>query len=134
MTDAAAPASPLTLVETFELTAPVPEFREAAAAFFRRVEVDGLAGVRTVQFYVSPEAGEAYLIIALSSADVFDRHIDFINSLDELEPYARTVRLKQFKAFGELNPDTAADLRAADISFEWVSEHVTGFDRDADCP
>jgi len=109
MTDAVALANPLTLVETFEITAPVPEFREAAIAFFRRVEVDGLAGVRTVQYYVSPEAGEAYLIIVLSNADVFDSHIEFINSLDEVEPYSRTVRLKQFKAFGELSAETAAD-------------------------
>lgn len=133
MTDAVALASPLTLVETFELTAPVAEYREAATAFFRRVEVDGLAGVRTVQFYVSPEAGEAYLIITLSNADVFDRHIAFIESLDELEPYSRTVRLKQFKAFGDLNAEIAGSLQAADISFEWVTEHVTGFIRDADC-
>jgi hypothetical protein len=132
MTELRVLRSPLTLVETFELTAPLAEFNNAVAAFCRRVEKDGLTGVRTFQFYVSQEVGEAYLIITFSDADVFDRHVEFIGGLDELEPYVNTVRLKHFKAFGTLNAEILEKLRAADFQFEWVNEYVTGFVRNTE--
>jgi len=132
MTESRVLHSPLTLVETFELTAPLAEYQDAVAAFCRRVENDGLAGVRSFQFYVSQEAGEAYLIVTFRDADVFDRHIAFIEGLDELEPYMNTVRLKHFKAFGTLNAETLGELRAAYFQFEWVNAYVTGFVRNAE--
>ena len=124
--------SPLTLVETFERTAPLAEYKDAVTAFCRRVEEDGLAGVRTFQFYVSQEVREAYLIITFSDANVFDRHIEFIGSLDELVPYGNTVRLKHFKAFGTLNAEILGKLRLADFQFEWVNEYVTGLVRNTE--
>ena len=121
----------LTLVETFEITGSFADYREKVTAFCRKVEQDGLADVLTMQFYASPRAGEAYLILTVTDGDAFDQHATFVRSIDEVRPYMKTARLKQVRVFGTLNAGRAKELQEFGakhgVDFEWVSEPVTGF-------
>jgi hypothetical protein len=123
----------LTLVETFEITGSFSDYKEKVTAFCRKVEQDGLTDVLTMQFYASPQAGEAYLILTLTDGDAFDHHAAFVRSIDEVRPYMMTARLKQIRVFGTLNADRAKELQEFGaqhgVDFEWVSEHVIGFIR-----
>jgi len=120
----------LTLVETFEITGPLADYKQTVTAFCHKIEQDGLADVLVMQFYVSQDVREAYLILTLKDGDAFDKHAAFIMSTDEVRPYVKTVRLKQMRAFGAMNADTVKRLGSQHgFDFEWVSEHVTGFIR-----
>jgi hypothetical protein len=123
----------LTLVETFEITGPFADYKETVTAFCRKIEQDGIADVLAMQFYASQDAGEAYLILTLKSADAFDNHSAFVRSIDEVRPYMKTARLKQMRAFGAMNAERAKQLQEVGaqrgVDFEWVPEHVTGFIR-----
>lgn len=123
----------LTLVETFEITGPFADYKETVTAFCHKVEQDGVADVLAMQFYAAQDAGEAYLILTLTGGDGFDKHVAFIRSIDEVRPYMKTIRLKQFRAFSAMNADRVKELQEpgpqSGYDFEWVSEHVTGFIR-----
>lgn len=129
MTDSLEASRQLMLVETFELAKAFTEYEAIVKAFCKRVEQDGLSGVRLMQHYFHRELNEAYVILIFANADIFKQHLEFIFQLDEITQFSKALKLKEIKAFGKINDEQAKMLKEADFHFDWIQEHITGFVR-----
>ena len=132
MTGSSVSRGPLILFETFEITAPFPEYEGAVSALCHKIEEEGVAGALAMHYYADREAREAYMIFTLKDAEAYESHMVFLRSMSEVEPYRQAIKLKQIRAFGEINAETAKRFREGGrFDFQWVPEHVTGFTRNA---
>ena len=130
MTGSAVTRGPLILFETFEITAPFAEYEKAVHALCHKIEEEGVAGALSMHYYADREAREAYMIFTLKDADAYQKHNLFLRNMSEVEPYRQAIKLKQIRAFGEINAETAKRFREGGrFDFQWVPEHVTGFTR-----
>ena len=129
MTEKTNPGQQLILFETFELIRGFDEYEATLKAWCRRVEQDGVPGIRLIQSYVARERNEAYIFVIFSSADAYKEHLDFNSQIDEFRPFFDSIKIKDIKAFGCINEEQSARLKNHDFPFDLVSEHVAGMVR-----
>lgn len=68
----------VTLVEVLELTQPFEEFAAAVQAAARRLEVEGIKELVTLQFYADPASTEVGAILTFTDRNRMMKHIDTI--------------------------------------------------------
>lgn len=101
-------AESITLVETFPLGASVDEFAPIVGAVMKRLEVEGVAPLLSMQFYASSVPGEIGAVIRFSDRSKLREHIAMISSWAELARFSEMITLTELRVFGQLDPEIEA--------------------------
>jgi len=124
-----AAAGDVTLVEVIELLVPLEEFERIVGAAIRRLEVEGVRELVTMQFYADPASNEAGAIITFSERARMIDHMNMISGWAEFQAYARACRLADMRVYGVLPPEAEAWIRAFGSPSKRFGRHLVGFAR-----
>ena len=95
----------VTLVEVLELTQPFEEFAAAVQAAARRLEVEGIKELVTLQFYADPASTEVGTILTFTDRNRMMKHIDMITGWEEFERFFGTVKPIDVRVYGKLSAE-----------------------------
>ena len=95
----------VTLVEVLELTQPFEEFAAAVQAAARRLEVEGIKELVTLQFYADPASTEVGAILTFTDRNRMMKHIDMITGWEEFERFFATVKPVDVRVYGKLSAE-----------------------------
>ena len=102
----------VTLVEVLELTQPFEEFAAAVQAAARRLEVEGIKELVTLQFYADPASTEVGAILTFTDRNRMMKHIDMITGWEEFERFFGAVKPIDVRVYGKLSAEAE----------EWVGQ------------
>ena len=119
----------VTLVEVLELTRPFEEFTAAIQAAARRLEVEGIKELVSLQFYADPGSREVGSILTFTDRNRMMEHISMITRWEEFERYFATVRPIDVRVYGELSGEAEEWVGQFGVVSKTFEDHVAGFVR-----
>ena len=119
----------VTLVEVLELIAPFEEFTAAIQAAARRLEVEGIKELVTLQFYATPGSKEVGAILTFADRNRMMKHIEMITQWEEFERFFGTVKPIDVRVYGKLSAQAEEWVRQFDVISKTFAKHVAGFVR-----
>jgi hypothetical protein len=119
----------VTLVEVLELTSPFEEFADAVRAAARRLEVEGIEELVTLQFYANPGSTEVGAILIFADRSRVIEHVAMITGWEEFQRFFATVRPIDVRVYGRLSQEAEAWVRQFDVVSRTFEDHVAGFVR-----
>jgi hypothetical protein len=119
----------VTLVEVLELTTSFEEFAAAIQAAARRLEVEGIKELVTLQFYASPGSKEVGAILTFADRNRMMKHIEMITQWEEFERFFGTVKPIDVRVYGKLSAQAEEWVRQFDVISKTFEKHVAGFVR-----
>jgi hypothetical protein len=119
----------VTLVEVLELTQPFEEFAAAVQAAARRLELEGIKELVTLQFYTDPASTEVGAILTFTDRDRMMKHIDMITGWEEFERFFATVRPIDVRVYGKLSAEAKEWVGQFGVVSKTFEDHVAGFVR-----
>jgi len=123
------PSEHVTLVEVLELTRPFEEFAAAIEAAARRLEVEGIKELVTLQFYTDPGSREVGSILTFTDRNRMMEHISMITRWDEFERFFATVRPIDVRVYGKLSTEAQEWVGQFGVVSKKFEDHVAGFVR-----
>ena len=119
----------VTLVEVLELTQPFEEFAAAVQAAARRLEVEGIKELVTLQFYADPASTEVGAILTFTDRNRMMKHIDMISGWEEFERFFGTVKPIDVRVYGKLSAEAEEWVGQFGVVSKAFEDHVAGFVR-----
>jgi hypothetical protein len=123
------PAGDVILVEIIEVLGDFEETAERFRRLVRRVEREGVPGLRSMQFYTRPGSNELAAVIRFSDASQMQAHTDMLSTWQEFRRFAEGIRLKDMRIHGTISPQTEAWIRQFDGPIAKYGDFVGGFER-----
>ena len=112
-----------------ELTQPFEEFAAAVQAAARRLEVEGIKELVTLQFYADPASTEVGAILTFTDRNRMMKHIDTITGWEEFERFFGTVRPIDVRVYGNLSAEAEEWVGHFGVVSKTFEDHVAGFVR-----
>jgi hypothetical protein len=122
----------VTLAEVLELTVSLEAFTTAVEALSRRLEVEGVRELLTLQFYAQPDSARIGAVLTFASPGALMRHVRVVGAWEEFRAFAATVRLVDIRVYGELPSGAAAWIGQFGELGQTFPQHLTGFVRSAE--
>lgn len=119
----------VTLVEVLELTRPYDEVAPLIAAAVRRLEIEGVKALLSMQFYRNDAATELGAVITFASSSQMIEHMNMISAWEEFRCFSTMVKLVDMRVHGTLDPEAEAWIRKFNGPMKKLESHVAGFVR-----
>jgi hypothetical protein len=119
----------VTLVEVLERIGPYEEFILAVEAVVKRLEVEGIRALVTVQFYADPGSTEAGILLTFTDRTQIMRHINMITEWVEFHQFIRTVKPLDVRVYGKLSAEAEEWVQGFGVLSRTFENHITGFVR-----
>jgi len=119
----------ITLVEVLELTASFEVFSSTLRAALRRLELEGVSSLVSVQFCASSDSSEVGAVITFADATQVMDHIHMISGWPEFQALFGTVKPVDVRVYGRLGEEAQAWLRTRNVVSKVFENYVAGFVR-----
>ena len=119
----------VTLVEVLELTRGFEAFSAAVGASVRRLELEGIEALLSVQFYAQPGSTEAGAVLVFADASRVMEHGRRITGWGEFRDLLTTVKPVDVRVYGKLSAEAEAWLRTMNVVSKTFEHPVAGFVR-----
>lgn len=119
----------VTLVELLELTVPLAEIAPLLQATLRRLEVEGVPGLVSMQFHANEAQTELGAVITFSDGDQMPAHTEMISGWDEFKRFSKMIKLKEMRVHGTLSPAAEAWIRQFSGPISKFEQPVAAFVR-----
>ena len=119
----------VTLVEVLKLIRPYEEFVAVIEAAVRRLEVEGIAELVTLQFYADANSMEAGAILTFTDRNRIMAHINMITGWEEFAQLLKVVMPVDVRVYGQLGEEAKAWIQGFGVVSKMFEQHVVGFVR-----
>lgn len=123
------PSEYVTLVEVLELLRPFDEVGPVVENLLGRLEVEGIAALISMQFYLNEEKTEIGAVITFSDSNQLIEHTRMISSWEEFKRFTSMVKLADMRVHGTLSAEAEAWIRQFQGPLKKFAHYLAGFVR-----
>lgn len=118
----------VTLVELLDVIGDFDEVAAILRTVMARLEREGVAGLRSMEFYRASETQLAAVIAFADPADML-AHTAMVSSFPEFVQFAAKTKLVKMRIHGVVSPEVRAWMAQFPGEVEVFEEYVAGFSR-----
>jgi hypothetical protein len=98
----------LILVEILDVTGDFAEVSATVPLLLRRIEREGVPGLRSMHFYTRPDSNELAAVIRFSDPRQIQAHTDLLSKWEEFQRFGAAIRLREMRVHGSISAEVQA--------------------------